>query len=293
MSDPAEPSRKSSVYLPTVGSDFDFPRRPPGTQPSHKLLFATLPRSGSHFICQKFFASGHAGLPLEYFNPAHWNRWRVRVAAEAAGRPADVASRLGETATLADTEAPRASDWHTLDALTRRRTGPNGCFSAKLHYSNVRHLDSIVSEKWLEDAHWIRIDRLDILAQAVSLEIAVQTGSWIFTQKVWRQPTYDYTALRRRLIRLLRDRHAWSRFFEQRRIEPQIICYEHFVSDPAKNVAAVLDKIGLREMPLPQNATLPHIPDIRSQSSTINAHWTERLAEDLGKEADNLSALTS
>ncbi|QUS36330.1 Stf0 family sulfotransferase [Falsirhodobacter algicola] len=291
MSDPRE--RKSSVYLPTVGSDFDFPRRPPGTSPSHKLVFATLPRSGSHFICQKFFTSGRAGLPLEYFNPAHWNRWRVRVAAEAAGQSASDASYLGEWATLADTETPRASTAHTLDALVRRRTGPNGCFSVKMHYSNVAHLRTIVSDAWLREAHWVRIDRLDIIAQAVSLEIAVQTGSWIFTQKVWRQPTYDYTALRRRLIRLLRERHSWSRFFREHGITPHILCYEHFATDPAGHVAAILDKVGLRESALPPDVKLPHIPDIQSQSSTVNALWSERLADDLGREADKLSALAS
>lgn len=287
MSNTHNHSRKGSVYLPTVGSEFDFYRRTSDMRPSHKLMFATLPRSGSHFICQKFFESGRAGLPLEYFNPAHWNRWRVRIAAEAAGRTPDDASRLGELATLADKEMPRASNRHTLGALIRRRTGPNGCFSVKLHYSNVRHLTSIVSDKWMEDAHWIRIERLNILAQAVSLEIAVQTGSWIFSQKAWRTPVYDYLALRRRLIRILRDRHAWSCFFKERGIQPHIICYEEFVSNPTESVTTVLDRINKCQAPTPLEAELPYIPEIESQSSTINVKWTERFAEELGKEIEN------
>lgn len=280
----------TSVYSPTVGSAFDFPRRAAGAVPAHKLLFATLPRCGSHFICRHFFETGYAGLPLEYFNPAHWNRWRIRTAIEATGKSAALASAKGEASTLADTEFPRASNAHTFTALTRRRTGPNGCFSAKMHFSHMQTLNSIVPEAWFADAHWVRIERLDILAQVVSLDIAVQTGSWIYTQRVWRTPVYDFQALRRRMVQLLRDRHAWSKFFKERGIQQHIICYEKFAADPAANVRAVLDAYGLNSDPLPEGIVLPKIPDIKNQSSPINAEWVERFADDLGEELKALTA---
>lgn len=283
------PRTKTSVYSPTIMSNYDFPQQAPGTVPAHKLLFATLPRCGSHFICQHLFETGYAGLPLEYFNPAHWDRWRVRIAAESVGASPAKASMLGHDSTLANAENPRASAAFTLSALLRRRTGPNGCFSAKLHYAHLKHLSSFVSESWLQDAHWVRIERLDTLAQVVSLDIAMQTGSWIYTQQVWRTPTYDFKTLRRRLIRLLRDRHEWSRFFNAHGIRPHTLCYENFSADPAASVNDVVDRFGLRAPDTIRDVPLPNIPRIQSQSSTINAEWVERLADDLNGDLAVLS----
>lgn len=112
-------------------------------------------------------ATGVAGIPGEYFNPF----WRDRLARRWQCGPS-----LTEYAA----------------ALRARRTGANGVFGVKLHWNHAAALaDELQRETGVSldtvgailhlipNALFVRIIRLDVDAQAVSLWIGLHTTEWV------------------------------------------------------------------------------------------------------------------
>lgn len=233
---------------PTVDAAFDL-----GTNkvPVCKLLLATSPRCGSHFAGSKLHATHRAGLPLEYFNPVHFAAWQARSKA--------------------------ANNHGTLSQIVRHRTGPNGCFSAKLHWPHVQGILDVGISGWLRGAVWVRIERLDTLAQAVSWEIAAQTGVWIHGQKAWKRPTYDSGRISARLGAILQQRHHWDRFFARSEISPHVLIYETLCDDPDRAIAPLLDLLPESVVP---DITWPTLPEVTRQGTQRNTDWITRYLDE-------------
>lgn len=247
--DSSAPSLWNKVQ-PTVDAAYDFPARRP---PAVKLMFATTPRCGSHFVCNLFQETRRAGLPLEYFHPRHFDSWAARTAAPSSHK--------------------------VLSELVRHRTGPNGCFSAKLHWPHLTSMFDRGIAGWLRGSVWIRIERLDSLAQAVSWDIARQTGVWIHGQKAWRRPVYDRARITTSLLDILRQRRCWEAFFQRSGIVPQVIVYEEVCRHGG--IAGHLDRLP----PAAEAAAWPVLPQPQRQATEINDVWIARYLEDVGAEA--------
>lgn len=245
-----ENSKKEVVYRPTVSPDFDFE----GVvhRPLRKLIFATTPRCGSHYICSHFFQTYRAGLPLEYFNPAHWSRWQDR----------------------ADTR----DHWLALSYLVDKRMGRNGVFSVKMHWPHMAALPNKKFREWFDQSLWIQIQRADVIAQAVSWEIAVQSGSWIYTQPQWKSPKYSFEKIFGKLVRIFEQRAQWKDFFKTNGIDPYVIVYEHFMQNPVGEAQAVLDEL---KIPQAYGSRKPEIPAIDIQRREINSEWYSTFVRDL------------
>jgi len=234
---------------PTVDPAFDLSTN---LVPVRKLMFATTPRCGSHFAGSQIYATRQGGLPLEYFNPVHFAAWQTRTGA--------------------------VTNHATLSQIVRQRTGPNACFAAKLHWPHLQGMLDAGIAGWLTGAVWVRVERLDTLAQAVSWEIATQTGVWVHGQKAWKRPVFQADRITARLGAILYQRHKWDRFFSGAGIVPYILIYENLCADPARNIAPILE---LLPAAVPRANPWPALPDTRLQSNRRNADWISRYLETL------------
>jgi LPS sulfotransferase NodH len=249
---PKKANKRKGFYLPSRLAEFDLPS--PAPKITSKLLFATTPRCGSHFVCSTLYQTQRVGLPLEYFNPAHWDSWRKQSA--------------------------DGSHWGTLSYLVAQRTGGNGVFSTKFHWSHFEALRSVKMQHWFQGAHWVKIERADIVGQAVSWEIAGQTGSFIYTQAAWKSPVYSFEGIFGRMVNILTQQEAWRCFFASHDIRYHTVVLEHFLQDPQEAVETLLKRLDL---PPAKGPKFPEIPVVESQRREINDEWKARLVADLGE----------
>jgi len=175
--------RHGGLYMDQFSSRFDFEGSP---EPTNFVIIASTPRSGSHMLGHSLIEAGAFGVPFEYCNERNLREWQ---------------RRLGTSGLEA-----------TINALKRRRTTPNGVFSVKLHY---RHLAQFGSFRLLLEvfpgAKFVRIERSDLLKQAISYSVARRTGVWIEGQQGnGATPRYSYEAVDRCLRELAQDNASWS-----------------------------------------------------------------------------------
>jgi LPS sulfotransferase NodH len=208
-----------------------------------QYLIASTQRSGSYLLGYLLRGTGKLGAPFEYLHPGHAARWH---------------ERLG------------TSDLRgTLRRLFELRTSPNGWFGIKAHWDHFEFGQEHASDL-LRVQRFIRIERRDRLAQAVSLALARQTQSWMSIQARAADPAYDEHKISHALAILERDYRAWDRWFEAAGVAPLTIYYEELVADPL----AVLNNI-MREFELDPVSSLPPVPT-RKQASDLNETWKRR-----------------
>jgi trehalose 2-sulfotransferase len=129
----------------------------PETPVRMRYLVLSQPRTGGTFLCEALERSGEAGIPTEYLNPA-----AILAMTRRLKRGPVTLRRL-------------------MQELERRRTTSNGLFGLHLHLEQLRKpLQS--GERSIE---WMRrfdrvimLYRRDKLAQAISLDRALQTSAW-------------------------------------------------------------------------------------------------------------------
>ena len=125
----------------------------------------------------------------------------------------------------------------------------------------------------LAGAAFIHITRRDRLGQAISFEIADQTGRWASYQSPSdRQPRFSRYRIERIMANLAADDAYLGKFFTLNNIVPLSIVYEDVLADPLAAVARVLEFLGL-----PWSA--PDQTKIRTerQSDALNEQWREMM----------------
>lgn len=248
---------------PRNGPAFDLPPCM-GASP---YVIASTPRSGSTLLARMLWDHGGAGAPKEYLNPMQLRDWEVRFGTRL--------SRLRHGALLGPAVGLAGRGWSDdrVDEQLRRvraRRSSGGWFGLKLHWHHHeqffarRSLDVVVGEPT-----WIRIRRRDQLAQAVSWEIARQTGRWVDTQRAWRHPVYVRARVDRRLTDLVAAEAGWDERLRGRRCID--VVYEDLAADPAREVRKVLVALGVAPRPMPA-------PPLRQMTSPLQADWIARHA---------------
>lgn len=201
------------------GPEWDLP----GAGPRRVgYVIASLPRTGSTLLARSLWATGVAGAPDEYLNPLQRRRLRRWEG--------------GSTAEY-------------VRALTRHRTSRNGVFGLKIHYP---HLERYVLAGGTDLAdllgplRWVATTRVDLVAQAVSLDLARRTGRW------WGgEPPpplrigYDRASIERRLAEIRRGEIGWQRYFRRRGIRPLRLTFEEIVEHREEAVRRVLRHLGV------------------------------------------------
>lgn len=241
---PSETGTGAAAGEGPLSARFDFPFV---TTPTTFYCVAATARSGSTYLCRQLWATGLMGAPAEYFN---YHGMLLRMAARLQPR------------TL----------YHYLKLLLALRTSPNGVFGFHAHWEHFQFLAHARMLPNLPGLRFIHIERLDRLAQAVSMAKAEQTGQWSARSDSRRQPVYRAEHIRSCLARIERWNRSWNTLFERWGISPVRVTYESLVADPTAVIDGVLTAFGLVRDP----ARRIDIPAPLRQSDAVNAEWIAR-----------------
>ena len=229
------------VIAPGPAPEHDFPE---GTAATVTYVIASVQRSGSSLLARGLWESGGAGAPNEYFNPL-----QRRLFDQRWGRLPN-----------------RPFVWR----LRRHRTSENGLFGIKIHYDHMRRL-GIDLPALLGPARYIATTRVDDVAQAVSFEIARQTGVWTSEYPGFgRDPVYRKAAIKRRLAEIRRAEIGWERYFARHGVEPLRLTYEAIAEDYERSLRTALDFLGVDGTDVP--IATPSLQPVADQTAR---EWCE------------------
>ncbi len=263
---------------PRNGPDWDLAPAP--VPPALVYVVASQPRSGSTLLCRLLWGTGRAGAPKEYLNPMQLRDWSLR-----HGSPADrrrnqwlqgaavgaLAGRWGRDGRWSDARLAAH-----LAAVQARRSS-DGRFGLKLHHHHAqRWADRPAVSGLLATARWIRIVREDRVAQAVSWELALQTGRWASWQAETRLPgrlgpvRYRRRRIARRIAQLAAGAAAWDARLAHAPVLR--VTYAELTADPVATTRRVLGWLGVAA---PETVAVPP-PGSRRQGDARNAAWIAR-----------------
>lgn len=226
----------------------------PATPIRMRYLLLSQARTGGTFLCEALSRSGMAGVPSEYLNPAAITA---------------MAKRLGASGGIA---LPRL-----MEELERRRTTSNGVFGLHLHLEQLRKPLETEERilRWLQ-----RFDRIILLvrrnklAQAVSLERALQTSDWFRSASDKEDRNVASLEIRpsslaAHIMRLFEQESVMRRYTAALGRPVLDIDYETLDSDFAGLWPMVTGFLGLE--PIPVAAVMPDLQRMRDSSSDAMA----------------------
>ncbi|MBZ2169156.1 Stf0 family sulfotransferase [Marinobacter sp. F4216] len=215
------------------------------------FLLLSTPRSGSTMICDLLFQSGFC-LAHEYFQPYNYlpiiaKRWKCL--------------RKG----ILDKEK-------FINQLIRFRTMESGWLGINLH---GRHLPLYWKlEEYFPQSEKVvvRVRRKDVVAQAVSYEIATQTGGWSSEFQARAEPVYSFKSIKYR-INSIKQQDIFSDIFVSSINVPVIeVVYEELVKSPREVLSFFLPKEYLDNVELK--------PSLEKQASSLNRKWIDRFTQE-------------
>ena len=227
------------------------------------LLVAATHRSGSYLACDMLSSVGGLPFPEEHFN------FDLKTAREEL--------RLSES-------VPKNK---VLKALMDCRYETYGIFTVKAMWPAFSTLFSALEEtqegsnsfettalQWLKSPLILFIRRRDKFRQAVSFEIAKQSGIW---RKRGGEKThksdllYSYPRILDCWDQIHGDEACWLYFFKAYDLAYHEIWYEDLVAEPIKEIKIALGHIGVET----QREILPKNRFVK-QSDVRNREWTDR-----------------
>ena len=159
------------------------------------------------------------------------------------GRPNTSVLR-GWQAHLADYPADVATQ---IVVAHRVGTTANRCFAMKLH---PWHLDRLLQggtvSATFPAVSFVRLVRHDLLAQAISLYRARQTGSFHFHIAKERDVAFDATAIELVLRELAVNRARWDMYVARTGVAPIVVSYEELRADSFPVVRRIAECAGER-----------------------------------------------
>jgi LPS sulfotransferase NodH len=256
----ANPARRTAAVKPIrtlIDPRLDFKVSTPLRQ---SYIVASSMRSGSTFLCTALWQTGVLGAPWEYINSDN---------------------ELGNL--KARYKASTFAEY--LPRLLARRTSKNGVFGMKAHF---HHFRAALEEypPLLEDLRpvsFVYIDRLDKLAQAVSMAKARQTKSWISLLPSDRpSPEYNRDLITKDLENAERQSHAWLNWFDKNDVTPFTVTYEDMLEDKDRVVRSIMEMLGV----LDDDPDVVALPPVSKQADEANETWIARYKSETGGNAD-------
>lgn len=244
---------------------FDFERYE-GT-PKLISIIASTPRCGSSYLGQVLQEHGF-GVPHEYLNTVHIPYLAQRWGLISREKKIDLA--------------------RYLETCLSWRTNTQGIFSLKAHWSQFQpFLEKKIIIPYLQKARFIYIRRDDLLGQAISYEIASQTGKWGSFEFESRKPVYDAEAIERRMVNIAQQNMAWTLFFAKNRFEKVDVVYEDFIKEKNNYIIEIINKIvpGFKR---DLHESKPKPSELRMQRSVVNDDWREKFLAATGRDVNSL-----
>lgn len=221
--------------------------------PRRIVLFLSSQRSGSTLLCQVLRSAGICNAH-EYFQTSHYmpvlaSRWN---AIEQGGVRFE-------------------AYWQ---ALWRYRCASSGILGINLHADHLPVFEEFLVAARVGVAAVYIMARGDIVGQAISYEIASQTGRWSSSFAGSPiQPKYSFGGIRRKIEKILLANSA-NREFANKFGNPRWILYEQLIENVDKTVSSIAGDLGVE-------GRLPAV-EMRRQSNEMASAWRERFFADLG-----------
>lgn len=221
------------------------------TSLGHDQTYAIVgsPRSGSNFLCQLIRNCGVLGNPAEYFNDRELRAARLA--------PAEIAERIWSEALRNGTSANGVRAVKVFPALLERWPCPQ--FIAQLpHFS------------------FVQLRRRDLVDQAVSWAIGLQTMRWASFVKGWdRQPRYKPKLIRQCLVTIASDNAFWDRTIADWGSQSITLYYEDIQRDALAAINRIADLVGVDRL-----AEVASDGEFTVQRDAINLEFRARFLHD-------------
>ena len=215
-------------------------------------MLCTAPRCGGTLLASLLYESDVMGVPHEYFH--------IEDVAE------NLCERWGFTRPVKTTEY--------FDEVLKRRTGPNGVFGLKTHFSQIYPLLGQKSVQKLlgSTKSFVHVTRKDVLAQAVSYAIAHQSRSWSTLHTTRADAQYDSGLVNQFLEEILMQSLQWQRFFTINKISAIEISYEDILEDPNRVCHQICESMDIKTA---HDFSIKKSP-LKQQTTTQNTEWIDR-----------------
>jgi LPS sulfotransferase NodH len=250
-----------SVELSRIVDDFGqraanpFYRNFGADSPRVRYLIAMTPRSGSTLLARQLSALS-VGHPQEFLNEGFIASFDL----------------LFPTPSLSDFESFVVSNF----------TSSDGVFGLKADWSRFKRATEInyLPRMQGEFDLYVYLRRNDFVSQAISLEIAAQTGIWEESsaryaniEDLYSNLKYDEAALAGNIIAIMEQEYQWTKYLQRKNAPVLKFTYEDIVAnldDVAWKIAKAVGVSADRPLAGPQHYPLKPVP------SRVNSEWKLR-----------------
>ena len=245
------------------------PASAPDPERTGSYLICATPRTGSSLLCGLLDSTGVAGHPESWFRRQDEREFAARWGiAGPSGGACGYAGYFRAAVTAGSTAngvfAARIM-WGTMDELTAHLS--------PVHPGHAGSASGLLSAAFGR-TRFVYLRRGDVIAQAVSLLRAEQTGVWFETvgerQEPTAEPGFDFGQVRE-LVRQIEDANAaWEAWFAAEGVQLYRVLYEELDADPVGVASGVLGFLGL-DLTAGRKISVRH----KRLADDLNARWIE------------------
>ena len=226
-----------------------------------RYLICSTPRSGSTLLTDYLFASGVAGVPMEYMNDSLLMAFSERI-----GR---------KITDLAD----------YLKQIEKLRVSEHGVFGMKAHFRQtftILRSQELLSQFLRRFNRIIRIVRRNKLAQAISTYKAMESGFWTYRHEELSakvdQPIIPYNPVKiaEALFSSLNEENGWVEALRYSGQEALIVYYEDLVAFPQDTLEKVFSFLNI-----PVLLPIRIESSMRKQSDGLNMKFYARFLSEI------------
>ena len=159
------------------------------------------------------------------------------------------------------------------------RSWADGWFSFKLGVRGMITTELCgVASRYLENMYFVFLRRRDIVAQAVSLVKANQTGRWHSFHTAAAEPLYDAALIAGSVRNIASSVASLRRYLQLTKRPWRPLYYEDFEHGDFTSAEAICDEFGIpRAVP----GMEPKFVPLHRTADTVNAEWITRFKSDM------------
>ncbi len=162
-----------------------------------------------------------------------------------------------------------------VDFLISTRSG-RGILAAKISIEQLVVMAKFgILESIISRSRFIIIERNDKLSQAISLDLAYQTGRWSTKQETINQDlVFDRRKISRLISYIVEQNGLLDLFLASNGIIPMRLLYEAIIKHPQHYVDEVLEMLNIAHVPIDLNQI-----SVEKQANKWNREWRRRYLE--------------
>jgi len=244
-------------------------------------VICTSPRSGSTLLCKLLSATGQAGQSDSHFHSPSITDW-IRYYG------------LSENTYANEHELIKAIFRAAID----RGTNNTGIFGLRLQIKSLDYflekLQIHSQEPYLDTDFkrikavfgrtlFIHLTRQNKLDQAISLELAIQTGLWhrgpdgqeIERTSLTCKPIYKPDAIEKHINDFTQAENKWNLWFDAQGLEPMRLSYDDLSKNPLQELVRIVKRLGVD----PHCIDSIELPVVKLADAT-NEEWARRFNVD-------------